>query len=157
MSVSLSLSGEPVGFETKSEAVVSSPERWMLPCAVLMPNRLSAKQCKREQVLIREVSTFNSVIDGVQFLVLRLVDSNLSFDKCESVCCVFLHVDADSLRCEFLEEECQHNYEVKSFLCLPQHLDARIRRLETGTCLLPNCFLGQDEAKEELSDALESQ
>ncbi|CAN0162476.1 unnamed protein product [Bubo scandiacus] len=59
-----------------------------------------------------------------------------------------------NLKCK---EECQHEYEVNCFLCLPQHLDARIGWLETGTCLSPNCFLGQDEAKEELSDALESQ
>ncbi|GAB0192548.1 hypothetical protein GRJ2_001720100 [Grus japonensis] len=55
------------------------------------------------------------------------------------------------------EEECQHEYEVNLFLCLPQRLGARIGWLEPGTCLSPNCFLGQDEAKEELSDALESQ
>lgn len=55
------------------------------------------------------------------------------------------------------EEECQHEYEVNCFLCLPQRLDAHIGWLETGTYLSPNCFLRQDEAKEELSNTLESQ
>lgn len=55
------------------------------------------------------------------------------------------------------EEECQHEYEVNCLLRLPQHLGAHIKWSETGTCLLPNCFLGQDEAKEEPSDVLEPQ
>lgn len=58
---------------------------------------------------------------------------------------------------QFQEEECQHEYEVNHLLRLPQDLGVHIRWLETGTCLLTNCFLGQDEAKEEPSDALEPQ
>lgn len=58
---------------------------------------------------------------------------------------------------QFQEEECQHEYEVNHFLHFSRCLGAHIRWLETETCLLPNCFLRHDEAKEELSDALESQ